>query len=156
MHSFCLRITTFAAFGLAVALSGCKGDPKHSTIEVTEAWVRLPAVPGRPGAGYFTIHNEGPAAILTAVNSPEVKQIELHENQSHGGAMHMAPLAEVGIPANATVSFAPSGKHAMLFGLDAKAQAGGSFRLTFHLRDGRSVQANARLVSAGAAPPYAE
>ncbi|MGL1255118.1 hypothetical protein ACSTLX_25660, partial [Vibrio parahaemolyticus] len=61
------------SIGLAIlaslTLAGC-GRP--SAIHADHAYVRLPAVAGRPAVAYFTIHG-GPAdTVLLSVTSPVV------------------------------------------------------------------------------------
>ena len=148
--------TTTLAFSALLALTACNSasQPGKRDVEVVDAWVRLPAVPDRPGAAYFTLRNGGPAAVLTAVQSPGVQRIELHDSQMHDGMMHMMPLGEVPLAESATVDFKPGGQHAMLFGMDARLKSGGKLPLTFSLRDGRKVEAEATVVAVGAPSPY--
>ena len=147
------------AFLALLALSAC-GPAKQSTksaIEVENAWVRLPPLPDRPGSAYFMLRNNGPAAVLTGMQSPRVQRIELHDNAmtggSMGGMMHMTPLTEVAIPQGSAATFQPGGKHAMLFGIDPKLKAGDQLLLTFVFRDGRKAEAQAKLVAVGSPAP---
>ncbi len=41
--------------------------------------IRLPAVWGRPGAGYFDYRVEGDRGALVSVTSPQAGRIEMHE-----------------------------------------------------------------------------
>ena len=150
-----IKACTFA-FAALLALTGCspRGETGEAGVAVEQAWVRLPAVPDRPGAAYFTLRNTGPAAVLTTVQSPGVQRIELHDSQVHDGMMHMTPLGEVPLAEGATVEFKPGGGHAMLFGMDPQLKSGGKLPLTFSLRDGRQVKAEATVVAVGAPSPY--
>lgn len=140
--------TRWAALMAAVALAGCQKGPG-----VEDAWVRLPAVPGRPAAGYAIVHGgSGGNAVLTGVTSPAVQRAELHESMaSHDGMMAMRPLDRVRV--KGTVGFAPGGKHLMLFGLSPDLRAGGTVPLTFGFGDGTKVTVEARLVGAGDPAP---
>ena len=153
-HSF-LGAKAFAAFALAFSLVACEPPQRPAGVQVEEAWVRLPPIPGRPGAAYFTLRNIGPKAILTGIASPQADRIEFHDSRGGGGVMRMVPLADVPVPANGIVTFAPSGRHAMLFGIDPGLKPGGTMSLTFLLQDGRKIEAQAKLAPAGGEPPHA-
>ncbi|MEN2746987.1 copper chaperone PCu(A)C [Sphingomonas sp. T9W2] len=140
--------TRWAALMAAVALAGCQQGPS-----VEDAWVRLPAVPGRPAAGYAIVHGGGGAGrVLTGVSSPAAERAELHESMTgHGSMMAMQPLDRVRV--NGTVSFSPGGKHIMLFGLSPDLRAGASAPMTFAFEDGAKVTVDAKLVAAGDPAP---
>ena len=141
------------AFSLAAALTAChrKG---HEDRPVREAWVSLPAVPGRPGAAYFTVQGKTGATELSRVVSAVVQRIELHEGGMTGGMMTMRPLASVPIPADGTVTFAPGGKHAMLFGIDPAIRPGTAIPLRFDFAGGKAVEVEAKTVGPGEPKPY--
>jgi copper(I)-binding protein len=153
---FPLRQATLVAL---LALGACNSakEPAKAGIEVTNAWVRLPAVADRAGAAYFTLRNNGPDTMLAGMQSPAVQRIELHDSAmsgaAMGGMMHMTPIADVPLPHGGTVEFQPGGKHAMLFGIDPQLKAGGTIPLTFSFRDGHKFEAQAPLVDMGASPP---
>lgn len=131
---------------LALMLAGC-GKP--AAVSVDGAWIRLPAVPGRPGAAYFTLHG-GPAdATLIAVASPRARKAELHESMANG----MRPVAGVVLPAGGIASFAPGGRHVMLFDLDPRLPPGSSAPLTLSFADGRTLGTTATVVGAADAAP---
>ena len=141
------------ALSLLAALPGChrRGDHDRS---VAAAWVSLPAVPGRPGAAYFTL-KAGPRPMrLTGIQSAVVRRIELHEGGMRGGMMTMRPLADVAVPAGSTVAFAPGGNHAMLFGIDPAIAPGTAVPLRFDFAGGRSVEVEAKTVGPGGSSPY--
>lgn len=137
---------------LALPLVACQPQASD-TISITDAWVRLPAVQGRPGAAYFTVKG-GPADDrLVAIKSAVVGRIELHEGGMHGGMMTMRPLAEVPVPAGKPVEFNPGGNHAMLFDIDARITPGTELPLAFVLASGKTVEVEAKSVAAGDAAP---
>jgi copper(I)-binding protein len=151
-----LRIAALSAL-LALAACSSGHEAGNSGLQVENAWVRLPPLPDRPGSAYFTLRNNGPAAVLTGMQSPRVQRIELHDNAmtggSMGGMMHMTPLTEVAISRGNSATFQPGGKHAMLFGMDAKLKPGDQLPLTFIFRDGHKIDAQAKLVAVGAPAP---
>ena len=151
-----LRIAALSAL-LALAACSSGHEAGKSGIQVENPWVRLPPLPDRPGSAYFTVRNNGPAAVLTGMQSPGVQRIELHENAMTGGGMggmmHMMPLTEVAISQGSAATFQPGGKHAMLFGIDPKLRAADQLPLTFIFRDGQKIEAQAKLVAVGAPAP---
>jgi copper(I)-binding protein len=131
-----------------VALSACQ-QPKD--VSASRAWVRLAAVPSNPSAAYFTLKGGPKDATLTSVSTTAAVRSEMHESMNAGGVMSMAPLKLVAVRAGGEVTFAPGGKHVMLYGL--KALAGGSVPLTFTFADGKTVTAQAKVVGAGDSAP---
>jgi periplasmic copper chaperone A len=139
-----------AALGLAgVLLTGCGADAP----EVTNAWVRLPAVTGRPAAAYFTLAAADQPRVLTAVRSSIAGRTELHESMAHGAGMTMRPLARVPVPAGQALSFAPGGKHVMLFDISADAKPGTRTTLTLEFADRSVVNTPAEIRGAGDPAP---
>jgi copper(I)-binding protein len=135
----------------AAALAAC-GQPAET--KVTGAWVRLPAVAGRPGAAYFTIEGGSKPTSLLTVSAPFAIRTEMHESMAgHTGMMSMAPVKDVAVPANATVSFAPGGKHVMLFDIAPSLAAGSKAPLTLGFADGRKIGVQAVVVGAGDPEP---
>ncbi|KQT32053.1 hypothetical protein ASG29_09380 [Sphingomonas sp. Leaf412] len=141
-----------AGFAMVMAIASTGACSKAAAPAASDAWVRLAAVPGRPAAAYFTLHGGAGAATLAQVSAPGVARIELHESRMTGnGMMAMNALADVPVPAGATVKFAPAGNHAMLFGVPADVKPGGTLVLTFRFSDGTAVQAPAKVFGAGEA-----
>ncbi|MEP9400680.1 copper chaperone PCu(A)C [Sphingomonas sp. VNH70] len=122
--------------------------------EIEDAWVRLPAVPGRPAAAYATIHGGNQPAVLTAIASPAARRIELHHSMATDhGAMTMRPIERLPIPSRKTVTLAPGGLHAMLFDLTGDLRPGGKVMLKFRLGSGDEIWVDAKLVGAGDPAP---
>ena len=142
-----MRKTALALLPLAALLTACgAGDP---TVNVTDAVVRLPAVPGNPGAAYFTLRtNRTPMRIL-GVSSPQVQRIELHESEMAGGQMRMGPLEDNNFTAEGVKVFEEGGPHAMLFGINPAVRAGGTVRLTFDVDNAPDVTMDVPVETAG-------
>ena len=139
----------FAATALALLiLAGCgpKGGDKPA---IKDAWVRLAVVPGRPAAGYFTVKGSVADDRLRSIDSAVVDKIELHEGGLSGGMMTMRPMAEIAVPAGATIEFAPGGNHAMLFGIDQRITPGTAIPMLFTFASGARISAEAKTVPAG-------
>ena len=111
----------------ALAVVSCGDDPQepHETgsLRFDNAWVRPPVAGRTTTAAYVDVTNPGDVAIIVtgfASEDPDLR-VELHETTQDGGMMRMRSLGRVTIPPNSTVSFAPGGKHLMLFGFDGAA-----------------------------------
>lgn len=142
-----MRRLLVASFAL-LALASChaKGSEKPT---VTGAWVRLPAVAGRPAAAYFTLTGAHKDDRLLHIDSAVVNKIELHEEAMDGGMMTMRQMADVPLPKGATVAFTPGGKHAMMFGVDARITPGTAIPLLFSFQSGAKIEVEAKTVAAG-------
>lgn len=139
---------------LALLLAAC-GGPAEVTVD--DAWVRLPAAPGRPGAGYLTIHGGATDRTVVRITADYALRSEMHETVSSGGSggghMSMRPLARVPVPAGAEVAFTPGGRHLMLYGLDARAKPGTSTLLTLTFENGERLYRKAYIIGPGAPAP---
>ena len=112
---------------LAVLLASCDSgqapQSSESSLVFDNAWVRAPVAGRTVTAAYFDVTNRGetPLDIIGFASDDPGVRVEIHESTEDGGMMRMRRLARVTIPAKATVSFAPGGKHLMLFGFDESA-----------------------------------
>jgi len=143
-----MMIPRVTALALSLLLAACGGAASPDPV-VSDAWVRLPAVPGRPGAAYFTVAGGTEASRLVAVESPAAGRIELHRMAMQGRAMTMQRLDGAAVPAGQRVRFAPGGDHGMVFDVAPTLKAGDSVRLDFRFERGTAVSAQARVVAAG-------
>ena len=145
-----MRLPILCAFA-ALSLAGCGAKPAAG---VDGAWVRLPAVAGRPGAAYFTLKAGQQPLTLLSLKTPAAVRTELHESMKSGsGMMTMTPLNEVAVPAGGTTAFAPGGRHAMLFDMNPALKAGGTTTLTLAFADGTTIEAKAAVRGAGDPAP---
>ena len=113
---------------LAILVASCDdgGHAKRSSgspLEFDNAWVRPPVAGRTVTAAYCDVTNRGdrPLDIIGFTTDHPGLRVEIHESTEDGGMMRMRRLAHVTIPAKATVSFAPGGRHLMLFGFDGSA-----------------------------------
>ena len=137
------------AFGLALlALTAC-GSGSSARPVVQDAHVRLAAVSGRPAAGYFTLKGARADDRLLRIDSAVVNKIEMHKVGMSGGLMTMRQMADVPLPAGATVKFAPGGNHAMLFGVDSRIAPGTAIPMLFTFKSGARVEVEAKTFGAG-------
>lgn len=146
-----MRMVTMLA-GAAAALAGC-GDARP--LGVDGAWVRLPAVPGNPGAAYFTVHGGPRPVVLRGVSTDAAARAEMHRSMVADPAtrgMAMEPIAAVAVAPHAEIAFAPGGRHVMLFGMRPELRAGSTAKLTFDF-SGTRIAADARVIAAGDPAP---
>ncbi len=146
-----VRSLVALTIGMA-ALAGCSQEPERS---VSDAWVRLAAVPGRPAAGYFTLHGGPTDTTLISVATDVAVRTEMHEMKmgAPGGAMTMDAVQQVRVPATQTVRFAPGGQHLMLFDVNPSVKPGSNLTFTFTFADGLRIQQQASVIAAGDPAP---
>lgn len=125
--------------------AACNRAPS-TEVEVANPVIRLPAVPGRPGAGYFLLRAPQDRVALTAVSSPSAQRIEMHETMAEGNMSGMRPVRRIEVGRD--IAFAPGGKHLMLFGISPELHAGDSADLTFQFEQGPPVTVTARVIGA--------
>ncbi|WP_294188984.1 copper chaperone PCu(A)C [uncultured Sphingomonas sp.] len=140
-----------AVLTLAALTASCA---KIEAPAASDAWVRLAAVPGRPAAGYFTLHGGKADTKLIGVSVAGVPRVELHLSRMNAGdMMTMDATPSVDLPARATLPLEPGGRHAMLFDVPAGLTPGKTATMTFRFSDGETAVAEAKVVSAGASGP---
>lgn len=82
---------------------------------VTGAWVRQMPPTARMTAGYLTVLNPGPhAVVIVGASSPQFGSVEVHGTLMEDGVMRMRQQSEVPVPPGAVVMFEPGGLHLML------------------------------------------
>ena len=131
-----------------LTLAACHSQGPEKPV-VKDAWVRLAAVPGRPAAGYFTLKGSDQDDRLLSIDSAAVDKIELHQVRTSGGVMTMRQMADLPLPAGATVEFAPGGNHAMMFGVDGRITPGTGIPMLFTFKSGAKVEVEAKTIAAG-------
>lgn len=111
------------AFGLLVSVGLVSGCDVTTKVEVNtggnigfgDPVIRVPRA-DRPTAGYFRLdYNFDRKDRIISVTSPAFKRVEMHDSVKEGGMITMVKLEDLEIPANSSISFAPGGKHLMLF-----------------------------------------
>ena len=102
-----------------------------STLTINNAWIR-PAPPNVTSmAGYFDIQNNSDKAIkIVDSKSTAFDLTMIHNTVIEKGIAKMVHLDGLTIPANSTVSLAPSGKHVMLMRPESPLKQGDSVTLT--------------------------
>lgn len=142
-----------AFFGI-VSLAVLAACQQPAELKVEKPWVRLPAVPGNPGAAYFTVQGGDQADTLLAVTTPAALRTEMHESmKGDHGMMAMEPVKDVAVPAHAPLAFAPGGKHVMLFDLGPQVKSGQRIPLALAFASGKRLEVQAMVVGAGDQAP---
>ncbi len=142
-----------AAIAVSLPIAATAQPGAAGAITVENAWLRLPAVTGRPAAAYFTLVGGGATARVVKVESGAATRVELHGSRMDGGVMKMFPLAGgVSVPARARIPFRPGGNHAMMFGLKTGLRPTDTVPITFILDGGTKVEAVAQVVGPGEGP----
>ncbi len=111
------RIFTVAAAASALLLGSCGPTPQ---LKVKEAVLTLSPVDSNPSAFHFNVYGGPQDVYLLRVSSPSTIRTEMHDVtvDPKTGAVTMAPLNRVLIPAGETVAFKKGGKHVMMWGVN--------------------------------------
>lgn len=157
-----MRLTTLL---LACLLWGCApgGDsqapapapeaaprPEAAGPLISGAWVRAMPPAARMTAGYLTLYNPGPGAIVVVgAESPQFGSIEMHGTELVDGVARMRQRHEITVAAGETVSFEPGGLHLMLMQPHNGAASSGEVELALMLEDGRRLTFSAAVGQAG-------
>ena len=141
------------ALPIVLLLASCGPVAVQPRAEIEQAWIRLPASPGRPAAGYFRMQSSQSQEAISAVSSPDAERIEMHMTETRDGVTRMIRTERAHADNASNLVFEPGGRHLMIFGLRPGIEPGSSVRLDFlfELAPPRSVEA--RVVSPGSGPP---
>ena len=137
-----MRSPAFLLAALAVLagtgmLAACQPDSPTGGIAVQDPWIRAVPPSASATAGYFVLENgSGEDVVLEAVTAAGIRRAEIHETTMADGVMRMRRLDSVTIPAGETATFAPGGRHLMLFA-DALPAAGSTVTVELAFADGR-------------------
>jgi copper(I)-binding protein len=142
-----MHLRHFAAAAVLFVLTACDSRPSPPQVTVEDARVQLPAVPGRPGAAYFTLVTNIDPTHLVSIASSRVERIELHGTTMEGSMAKMRPLDDRSFAGR--LVFGPGGKHAMLFGIDPALKPGDKIPLTFTFDPAPPVTVGAEVTAFG-------
>lgn len=138
-----------------VSLGACKGADKPEVaassapegkpgVTVTDARLVLPAVPGNPGAAYFTVDNQSKSEVgIASVAVTGAGKTELHT-----GDMKVFDHA-VADPGT-KLAFEQGKAHVMVFDIGPDLKAGSETELTVVFIDGDKVSVPAKIEAMGA------
>jgi periplasmic copper chaperone A len=115
--------------------------PAGTDPAVSAAWVRQVPPAARMTAGYLSIFNPGPEAlVVVGAESPLFGSIEIHGTVMVDGVARMRHQETVTVPAGETVRFEPGGLHLMLMQPVDGVPSSGSIELALLLEDGQRLE----------------
>jgi copper(I)-binding protein len=145
----------------ALAAGACHKTPQSEPVPavvsqpgvmVSGGRLVLPAVPGHPGAAYFTLNNQSTAGeTITAITITGAGKTEMHSTSASG----MEAVPQLDLPAGATALFTPGAKHVMVFDIAPSVAAGTTADITFTLAGGKAITGQLQVEAAGGAPAMA-
>lgn len=134
---------------VAAAISGRAMAAPPTPPAVSNVWVRLPVVTGRPAAVYATITGGAIADRLIAVEGPKPARFELHATKAEKGVMRMIPLVGLPVSVGQKIELKPGGMHVMAFDLPA-TKPDSRVALTFVFEKAGRIAVSAHAMSATA------
>jgi copper(I)-binding protein len=151
------RLVPIVAIALALAACGAPAPDENAHIDNHgqasaaryETMFRLPVLPGRPGAGYFSVAVPADHGALISVTSPQAGRIEMHETSREGEMTRMRPIQRIA-PEDGQIVLMPRGRHLMLFEVNPSLAPGGTAQFVLHFENGQTRTIDARVIDAGA------
>jgi periplasmic copper chaperone A len=113
MSAACSRVVAIVAL---LCLSG----GVLAELVIKDGWVRATPPNSRTSAAYFTLVNQGDAAlVITRASASTAGAAELHDwVERDDGMKRMVRMREVPVAPGEAILFEPGGKHMMMFRLD--------------------------------------
>lgn len=109
--------------------------------QVTDAWVRAVPPKARMTAGYLTLYNPGPdALVIVGAESPLFGSVEMHGTDTVDGVTRMRHRETITVPAGEAVSFEPGGLHLMLMQAVDDIPSSGTIEMALLLEGGERVE----------------
>jgi copper(I)-binding protein len=138
------RIFTVAAAASALLLGSCGPTPQ---LKVKEAVLTLSPVDSNPSALHFNVYGGPEDVYLLRVSSPSAIRVEMHDVtvDPKTGAVSMAPLNRVLIPADETVAFKKGSKHVMMWGVNLIPRRLGVIEAEFLFSNNARILVKARV-----------
>lgn len=134
---------------LALAAASCS---RPAEIEVSDAWTRDTV--GRTAAAAVFMTIAAPAADrLVGASSPLAGKTDLMTMHEEDGAMAMAYLEAIDLPAGTPVELDPSGLHVWLADLARPLAAGETFPLTLEFENAAPREVTVRVIEPAAPAP---
>lgn len=124
---------------LSIALSLTITATAMADVQVSEAKLRL--LPGNlPAAGYFILTNSGSQPVVLArAHSPVFAQVMMHRSSLENEMASMQHVAQIEVPAGATLTFAPGGYHLMMMDRQNALTLGDQIEVSLQFTDGQSL-----------------
>jgi hypothetical protein len=110
---------------------------------IEKAWIRA-APPGATAlAGYATVRNSCPAAmVVTDASSGDFVMGMIHETLVENGVSRMRHVSSLPLPARGELRFEPGGRHLMLMHPKRMLKAGDKVKVSLKLAGGQAISAD--------------
>lgn len=128
-------------------------EPPARTLSVVKAWSRATASGASVGVAYFEILNSGGEDVLTHIETPVARRVEMHSMATVGGLMRMRRVLSVDVPAHGRARFEPNGLHAMLIDLVRPLKKGDRFEMMLTFQNAGPVHVEAIVQDLGTMTP---
>ncbi len=138
------RLFALGAAGAALLLGSCGPTPQ---LKVKEAVLTLSPVDSNPSAYHFNVYGGPEDVYLLRVSSPSAIRTEMHDVgvDSKTGAVSMAPLNRVLIPAGEKIEFKRGGKHVMMWGVNLIPRKLGEIETEFLFSNNERILVKAKV-----------
>lgn len=111
-----------------------------ASLNVLDAWLRLPPAGTDLAAVYFTVRNVSPHSVtIDGAEATVASMAMIHESSVVNGMAEMRKRENVVLAPGQSVMFAPNGLHLMLHGLNRKLFVGEKLPVTLLLRGGEKI-----------------
>ncbi|MBA2237402.1 MAG: copper chaperone PCu(A)C [Lysobacter sp.] len=129
-----------AACLASICLASLASCSRDCTASVEDGWLRWLPVETPVTAGYVRIDNPcGMPLTVIGTSSPDFSDVSLHETRVEAGISRMRAVAELRVPAGASVQLQSGGLHLMMSGPIRPLTPGRTVRIDFALSDGRTL-----------------
>ena len=135
---------------LLAPLAAC-GQPA-AKVDVTDAWARATVAEQTSAAVFMTLASPTDDRLVGAATDV-AGETDLMTMSTDDGAMAMAYVQDIALPANQPVNLDPSGLHVWLADLKQPLKAGESFPLTLEFEKAGEQQVTVSIIAPAAAPP---
>jgi periplasmic copper chaperone A len=123
--------TILAFIALALAVPAAQA---YTTVSILQPWARATKAGQKVSAAYMEVETSE-SVIVTKVESPVAKAVEVHQMAQDKGVMKMRKVERFEFPAGVPVKFEPGGVHLMLIGLKKPLKKGDSVLIKFTLEN---------------------
>jgi len=124
----------------ALAVSGAIQCAAAASLNVFDAWIRMPPPGTDLAAVYFTVRNVSPHSVtIEGAEADAAGMAMLHESRITNGKVEMRMRDTVVLAPGQNIAFAPNGLHLMLHGLNRKLLVGEKLPVVLLLTGGEKI-----------------